>query len=99
MANSALTQEVSLYSLVLFVAAFFWTVGYDSIYGILDYEYDKKIKVKSSVVKFGQYTDVFCCILLWNVFIIDGIFRIFNQCRNIVLWNIIACYFTYVLAN
>ena len=73
MANSALTQEVSLYSLVLFVAAFFWTVGYDSIYGILDYEYDKKIKVKSSVVKFGQYTDVFV-VFCYGMFLLLMVF-------------------------
>jgi 4-hydroxybenzoate polyprenyltransferase len=73
MANSALTQEVSLYSLVCLWQHFFWTVGYDSIYGILDYEYDKKIKVKSSVVKFGQYTDVFV-VFCYGMFLLLMVF-------------------------
>jgi 4-hydroxybenzoate polyprenyltransferase len=42
--------EITLASLVLYLGAVFWTMGYDSIYGFMDIKDDKKIGIKSLAI-------------------------------------------------
>jgi 4-hydroxybenzoate polyprenyltransferase len=40
---------------VLFVANFFWTMAYDTIYAMVDRDDDLKIGIRSSAISFGRF--------------------------------------------
>jgi len=50
---SAVTGVVGLPSLLLYVGAIFWTLGYDTIYAHQDKEDDLRIGIKSTALKLG----------------------------------------------
>lgn len=58
MAWAAVRNEVTLPSLLFFIATVFWATGYDTIYALVDMEDDIKIGVKSTAILFGRHTDI-----------------------------------------
>ncbi len=50
---SAMTGEIALPALLFYVAGFFWTLGYDTIYAQMDRDDDALIGVKSTARLFG----------------------------------------------
>lgn len=54
----AVTGTLDLAALILYAAAVFWTLGYDTIYACQDIADDKKLGVKSSALTFGRHTRV-----------------------------------------
>ena len=56
---TALTNSISIEPLVLYIAAIFWTLGYDTIYGLQDIHDDEIIGVKSTSIKFKNNVKVF----------------------------------------
>jgi 4-hydroxybenzoate polyprenyltransferase len=52
---SALTAHTSAIDLVLYLACFFWTLGYDTIYALQDVEDDTLAGVKSTARLFGGH--------------------------------------------
>ena len=59
MAWTSLTGSISLEIVVLYIAAIFWTLGYDTIYGAQDIEDDEIIGVKSTSIKFKKNLKLF----------------------------------------
>ncbi len=59
MACSALNNNISLEILLLYVAAIFWTLGYDTIYGAQDMSDDEIIGLKSTSIKFKKNIKLF----------------------------------------
>jgi len=53
---AAVRGTLELPAFVIFFSTVFWTMGYDTIYGLLDREDDLKIGVKSAAILFGKYT-------------------------------------------
>ena len=53
MVDIALNEKVSLEALVLGVAMGSWVAGFDILYALQDYEFDKSVGLKSIPVKFG----------------------------------------------
>lgn len=51
---SEVTNFITLNALLLWFAAIFWQVGYDSIYAYVDAEYDKDIGIKSTAILFSE---------------------------------------------
>jgi 4-hydroxybenzoate polyprenyltransferase len=49
----ALNEEVSLLSVLLGTAMAFWVAGFDILYSLQDYEFDKQHHIKSVAVRFG----------------------------------------------
>lgn len=47
----AVTGHIALPAITLYIAAFFWTLGYDTLYGYQDMADDAKIGIKSSALK------------------------------------------------
>ena len=45
-------ESISLYAILLYLGAIFWTLGYDTIYGYQDIKDDEIIGVKSTSIKF-----------------------------------------------
>ena len=69
---TALTNNISYEPLLLYVSAIFWTLGYDTIYGLQDMRDDEIIGVKSTSIKFKNNPKVFVatCYCLCILFIL-----------------------------
>jgi len=52
MAGTAMLNDFKLEIIVLYLAAIFWTLGYDTIYGTQDISDDEIIGIKSTAIKF-----------------------------------------------
>ena len=59
MAWTAMTNTVSVDAIILYLAAIFWTLGYDTIYGVQDIVDDEIIGVKSTSIKFKKNIKLF----------------------------------------
>jgi len=69
---TATTSNISTDIIILYTAAIFWTLGYDTIYGIQDIVDDEMIGIKSTSVKFKKNIKLFVsfCYFLSSVLII-----------------------------
>lgn len=56
---AAITQTLSLETLLLYMACMCWTMGYDTIYAHQDVRDDRKAGIKSTAVTFGSYSRSF----------------------------------------
>lgn len=52
---ASVTQTLAVPALWLYVAAFFWTFGYDTIYAHQDIDDDRRVGIKSSALALGRY--------------------------------------------
>lgn len=55
---SAVTQNLSLPTWLLWGATVFWTLGFDTVYAMSDREDDRKVGINSSALFFGEYAPV-----------------------------------------
>ena len=69
MSWTAMTNEISYIPLLVYVGAIFWTLGYDTIYGVQDISDDEMIGVKSTAIKFKDNLNTFIgsCYLISSV--------------------------------
>ena len=69
---TSLTNSISIEPLVLYLSAIFWTLGYDTIYGLQDVRDDEIIGIKSTSIKFKNNVKVFVgiCYCLCVLFIL-----------------------------
>ena len=56
---SAINNNVSIEIIILYLAAIFWTLGYDTIYGVQDMLDDEIIGLKSTAIKFKKNIKLF----------------------------------------
>lgn len=56
---AAIHNDLSLAAMLLYIAGFFWTLGYDTIYAHQDIADDGIIGVKSTALKFGSKSPLF----------------------------------------
>ena len=67
---TSITNSISIIPIILYVSAIFWTLGYDTIYGIQDIQDDEIIGMKSTSIKFKNNAKIFVgtcyslCVLL-----------------------------------
>ena len=59
---TAIQDEISIVSIILYLGAIFWTLGYDTIYGFQDIKDDEIIGVKSTSIKFKKNPNLFLTI-------------------------------------
>ena len=62
MAWAAVNNNISIEPIILYIAAIFWTLGYDTIYGAQDMADDEIIGLKSTSIKFKKNIKVFVSI-------------------------------------
>jgi len=86
---SALTNNISIEVLLLYISAIFWTLGYDTIYGLQDMHDDEIIGVKSTSIKFKNNPKVFVgsCYCLCVLFILIMFFMM-NLNKYILFFSI-----------
>ena len=56
---TSITNNISIEPFILYVAAIFWTLGYDTVYGLQDINDDEIIGVKSTSIKFKNNVKLF----------------------------------------
>ena len=73
--TSAILDQISIEIILLYLSAIFWTLGYDTIYGVQDIADDEIIGIKSTAIKFKKNIKLFVstcylinCILIILVF-------------------------------
>ena len=69
MAWTAMNDNISHLPVLLYFGAIFWTLGYDTIYGLQDASEDEIIGVKSTSIKFKNNLNLFisCCYLISSI--------------------------------
>jgi len=69
---TSMTNSISVEPLVLYLSAIFWTLGYDTIYGLQDIRDDEIIGVKSTSIQFKNNVKAFVgsCYCLCVLFIL-----------------------------
>ena len=67
---TSINNEISVVTLVFYLGAIFWTLGYDTIYGYQDIKDDEIIGLKSTSIKFknNPYTFLYIC---YSMFILS----------------------------
>ncbi len=71
----ALNERISFTAFILGIAMAFWVAGFDVLYALQDYEFDKKVGLKSIPVKFGiekaiQFARIFHGITFFSLLIL-----------------------------
>ena len=56
---ASITNNISIEPILLYLSAIFWTLGYDTIYGLQDIHDDEIIGVKSTSIKFKNNVKLF----------------------------------------
>ena len=59
MSWTSITNSIGIEPIILYIAAIFWTLGYDTIYGLQDIHDDEIIGVKSTSIKFKDNVKLF----------------------------------------
>ena len=69
LAWSVFFENLKIETIILYVAAIFWTLGYDTIYALQDRRDDLKIKIKSTAIKFKHDIKnfLFFCYISFNI--------------------------------
>ena len=79
---TSIKGEIDIISIIFYLGAIFWTLGYDTIYGYQDIKDDEIIGLKSTSIKFKGNEKNFlfiCYALLLILFLIGGYFMEFNK--------------------
>ena len=56
---TAIEEQINLYSLIFYLGATFWTLGYDTIYGYQDIKDDETIGLKSTSLSLKKMQKIF----------------------------------------
>ena len=86
---TSITGTISAEVIILYLAAIFWTLGYDTIYGFQDIKDDEIIGVKSTAIKFKKNARVFVgiCYSLC-IFLILSLCIMLNVDKYIIILSI-----------
>ena len=87
---SSITNGISIEPIILYLGAIFWTLGYDTIYGLQDIQDDEIIGIKSTSIKFKNNVKFFVgiCYTLCVLFIL-GLFFMMEINKYILLLSIL----------
>jgi len=69
---ASITNNISIEPIILYLSAIFWTLGYDTIYGLQDINDDEIIGIRSTSIKFKNNVKIFVgsCYCLCVLFIL-----------------------------
>ena len=78
MAWTSINNEINVEIVILYMSAIFWTLGYDTIYGVQDMSEDEIIGLKSTSIKFKKNIKTFVTIsYLLTLFTLIFVFKDF----------------------
>ena len=97
MAGASINNEISVEILILYISAIFWTLGYDTIYGIQDISDDEIIGLKSTSIKFKKNIKTFVTmnylLTTFFLFLLLKEFLGFNLLSFFLLLFLLSLYF------
>ncbi len=96
MAWTSVANGISYLPIVFYIGAIFWTLGYDTIYGIQDISDDEVIGVKSTAIKFKNNINFFvgtCYILSSFVILFVMINLKISYCLIFILMFMISLFY------
>jgi len=97
---TSIVGEINIISIVFYLGAIFWTLGYDTIYGFQDIKDDEIIGVKSTSIKFKKNSNIFL-ISCYSIFILSfsivGILIDFNKFYYLFMLLLVFHLFIYQL--
>ncbi len=97
MAGAAINNEISVEIIILYISAIFWTLGYDTIYGIQDISDDEIIGLKSTSIKFKKNIKTFVTmnylLTTFFLFLLLKEFLGFNLLSLFLLLFLLSLYF------
>jgi len=99
---TSIVGEISIVSIILYLGAIFWTLGYDTIYGFQDIKDDEIIGVKSTSIKFKNKPKNFvitCYVFLISSILVLGILMNYNYFFYISLLITIIHLFFYQIKS
>jgi len=101
MGFTSITNELFIEVFILYLSAIFWTLGYDTIYGLQDIHDDEIIGVKSTSVKFKNNVKVFVgtCYGICVFFILIMLFMIEINKFHLLLTIPFVLSLTYQIKN
>ncbi len=91
MAWTSLNEYISLEIVLFYLAAIFWTLGYDTIYGAQDIKDDEIIGVKSTSIRFKKNIKQFVSISYFLTFVI--LFYLFKELIGVNLFTFLFTLF------
>merc|ERR1711991_696849 len=89
---TAIKGQIDFITIIFYIGAIFWTLGYDTIYGYQDIKDDEIIGLKSTSIKFKSAPKKFlfiCYTLLTILLLVGGKFMNFNYIYFILMTIII----------
>ena len=96
MAWTSINNDFSIEIILLYISAIFWTLGYDTVYGVQDIADDEIIGVKSTALKFKNNLKIFVssCYAISSIIILFLFFyimpiNIFSICFLIFILSLI----------
>ncbi len=95
-------NEIDLVTIIFYLGAIFWTLGYDTIYGFQDIKDDEIIGVKSTSIKFKKYPKNFlyiCYTIFLLSLIISGYLMEFNKYFYIFILIIMFQLYRFQIVN
>ncbi len=86
---ASVTNIISIEPIILYIAAIFWTLGYDTIYGFQDMQDDETIGLKSTSIKFKNNAKIFVgvCYTLF-IFLILLLFLVMETNKYLLILSI-----------
>ncbi|MEL7048495.1 MAG: 4-hydroxybenzoate octaprenyltransferase [Pseudomonadota bacterium] len=98
---SAITGEINMPALLLYIGAVSWTVGYDTIYAHQDKEDDLMLGLKSTAIKFADHTKTAVALLygLTAICWAAAIFSIVGMSVSAIAMIAIAAHFAWQVAT
>ena len=96
MGYTAITNSISMESVLLYVSAIFWTLGYDTIYGLQDIRDDEIIGVKSTSIKFKNNVKMFVS-ACYSLFVLTILLMFFiMEINHYLLFFFLFSIFTFI---
>ena len=94
---TAIHSSISISSLIFYIGAIFWTLGYDTIYGYQDIKDDEIIGLKSTSIKFknNPYKFLTLCysVFLLNLFLTGFLMKLDNLFYLIFIFIIVQMFY------
>ena len=91
MAASSINNEISIDVIILYISAIFWTLGYDTIYGVQDMSDDEIIGLKSTAIKFKKNIKLF--VTVSYLLAVTGVIYLFKNNIGFNLFSILLFLF------
>ncbi len=98
---ASITNNISIEPIILYCSAIFWTLGYDTIYGLQDIKDDEIIGIKSTSIKFKNNVKTFVgtsyCLCILFILILTYFMEIDKYLMTLSILSILSLIYQVVI--